>query len=139
MPDYRSDLSQGNMSIVANLSILVVEDEYLVAIEAERILEELGAGCVEVAATFEAAQQRIAEGQFDVVILDVNLNGQMSFPLDKAATARGMPVVFATGYSLRSRPHTDFAGRACVTKPYTAETLSASLAVALKGERQSQP
>lgn len=120
------------MSIVANLSVLVVEDEYLVAIEAERILSELGARSVEVAATFEAAQKRIAEGQFDVVILDVNLNGQMSFPLDQAATARGMPVVFATGYSLRTRPNTDFTGKACVTKPYTAESLSASLAVALK-------
>ncbi len=121
------------MTIVANLSVLVVEDEYLVAIEAERILSELGARSVAVAATFEAAQKRIAEEKFDVVILDVNLNGQMSFPLDQAATARGMPVVFATGYSLRTRPNTDFTGKACVTKPYTAESLSASLAVALKG------
>jgi len=120
------------MSIVSNLSVLVVEDEYMVAIEAERILGELGAGTVEVAATFEAAQKRIAEGQFDIVILDVNLNGRMSFPLDQAARARGMPVVFATGYSLRNRPNTDFAGKACVTKPYTAETLAASLALALK-------
>lgn len=120
------------MTIVANLSVLVVEDEYLVAIEAERILCELGAGSVEVAATFEVARKRIAEGAFDVVILDVNLNGQMSFPLDEAAKSRGMPVVFATGYSLRNRPNTDFTGKACVTKPYTAETLSASLAVALK-------
>ncbi|MBL8687458.1 MAG: response regulator [Rhodospirillaceae bacterium] len=125
------------MTIVANLSVLVVEDEYLVAIEAERILCELGAKSVEVAATFEAAQARIAEGSFDVVILDVNLNGQMSFPLDQAAMSRGMPVVFATGYSLRNRPNTDFTGKACVTKPYTAETLSASLALALKGRAAS--
>jgi CheY-like chemotaxis protein len=120
------------MTIVQNLSVLVVEDEYLVAIEGERILYELGAKSVEVAATYDAAEKRIAEGRFDIVILDVNLNGQMSFPLDQAASLRGMPVVFATGYSLRSRPNTDFTGKACVTKPYTAETLSASLALALK-------
>jgi DNA-binding response OmpR family regulator len=125
------------MTIVSNLSVLLVEDEFLVAIDGEKMLRELGAQRVEVVATFDAAQKRIAEGHFDVVILDVNLNGQMSFPLGQAAASRGMPVVFATGYSLHNRPGAEFGGGTCVTKPYTPESLSRSVTAALKGRTVS--
>jgi DNA-binding response OmpR family regulator len=120
------------MAIISEMAVLVVEDEFLVALDAEKMLRELGASSVEVVATFDAAQKRIAEGQYDVVILDVNLNGKMSFPLGQAATSRGMPVLFATGYSLQNWPTMEFGGGACVTKPYTVETLTAGLAAALK-------
>src|SRR5689334_22241524 len=129
------------MTIISHLSVLVVEDEFLVALDAERMLHELGARSVEVVATFDAARKRIAEADFDIVILDVNLNGEMSFPLGQAATSRGMPVLFATGYSLQNWPGMDLAGGACVTKPYTAESLTIGLAAALKTRKAggSQP
>jgi hypothetical protein len=34
----------------------------------------------------------------DVTVLDVNLNGQMSYPIADALAARGVPFVFSTGY-----------------------------------------
>ena len=127
------------MTIISQMAVLVVEDEFLVALDAEKMLNELGAGSVEVVATFDAAQKRIAEGQYDVVILDVNLNGQMSFPLGQAATSRGIPVLFATGYSLQNWPGMDFAGGACVTKPYTVESLTRGLAAALTARTEPAP
>jgi len=122
-------------SPVAGLSILLVEDEFLIAIDAEDMLmRELGAGKVSIAGTFEQAQKKIAEEQFDLAILDVNLNGRVSFPLAQALKQRGTPVLFGTGYNLASRPIEGYEDGVCVSKPYTAYTLKKGLVAAL-GER----
>jgi hypothetical protein len=36
---------------------------------------------------------------FDAAMLDVNLNGNKSYPVADALAARGVPFVFSTGYS----------------------------------------
>jgi DNA-binding response OmpR family regulator len=125
------------MTNILGLSALIAEDEFLVALDAEAMLRALGAARIEVVGTFEAAQERIDAEKFDVVILDVNLNGKMSFPLAQAATSRGMPVIFCTGYSLQSRPLTGFERGICVTKPYTRESLATALKAALEAKPAS--
>ena len=117
--------------MLSGLSVLVVEDEFLVALDAEAMIRALGAARVEVAGTFEAAQKQLGEGPFDLVLLDVNLNGQMSFPLGRIAQSRGIPVVFATGYTPHPRSLTDFESGVCLTKPYTPESLTQALKTAL--------
>lgn len=120
------------MKPVAGLAVLLVEDEFLIAIDAEQMLRDMGAASVDVANSFEEAWHRLETGRFDVVLLDVNLNGKKSFPLGELAARRGFPVVFATGYSLTSRPPPDFKSGVCVKKPYSAATLAAGLAAALE-------
>jgi CheY-like chemotaxis protein len=116
---------------VAGLSVLLVEDEYLIALDAEELLKGLGVKAVETVATFERAQERAEAGEFDIAVLDVNLNGRKSFPIAQAIRERGIPVVFASGYELRDRGLPELDDIICVTKPYTGERLKAGLLAAL--------
>jgi CheY-like chemotaxis protein len=119
------------MTDFAGLSVLLVEDEYLIALDAAEILKGLGVKNVETVATFERAEERAADGQFDLAVLDVNINGRYSFPIAKTIGERGIPFVFASGYELRDRPVPDLEDAVCVTKPYTGDRLKAALSAAL--------
>jgi DNA-binding response OmpR family regulator len=119
------------MTDFKNLSILLVEDEFLIALDAEQMLRALGVTQVEIAATFEQAEKRSEAGRFDLVVLDLNLNGKLSVPIARAFKERGIPVVFASGYELRSRPLSGVDGGIIVTKPYTADRFREALSAAL--------
>jgi DNA-binding response OmpR family regulator len=121
------------MSALAGLSILVVEDEFMIALDAQEMLLALGAGNVEIVGTFDRAKPTVEEGKFDVVVLDVNLDGQLSFPLAEILKRRGIPVVFASGYDLNERPMPGFTGGVCVGKPYTSDGLERALTTVLSG------
>jgi CheY-like chemotaxis protein len=125
------------MASLAGLSVLLIEDEFLIALDAEQILKDLGAAKVEIVATFEDAQRRAETAQFDVAVLDVNLNGQMSFPIASTFRRRGIPVVFATGYQLADRSSFEFKDAVCVGKPYTSDGLKLALLRALDGRQGS--
>jgi CheY-like chemotaxis protein len=114
----------------AGKSVLLVEDEYLIALDAQLILQELGVETVEVAATWDRAVEQAKNGHFDIALLDVNINGQLSFPIARTVVERGIPVVFASGYDLRDRVLAECDG-ICVTKPYTSERLKEALSAAL--------
>jgi DNA-binding response OmpR family regulator len=124
------------MSAIAGSSVLLVEDEYLIAADAEMMLTQLGAASVTISGDFAEAQALAADGQFDFVILDVNLDGKLSFPIAKTLEMRGIPFVFATGYNLQFRPLPGFEHGVCVTKPYSAERLNAGLLAAMHAHAQ---
>lgn len=112
-------------------SVLLLEDEFLIALDAELILKELGAAAVETAANLVDAERRAQERRFDLALLDVNINGETSFELAQSLRKQGVRVVFATGYDLnRTRPDGD-AG-IYVNKPYTAERLRDVLLTAME-------
>lgn len=112
--------------------VLLLEDEFLIALDAEQILHELGAREVETTSTLSEAEARAQIGRYDIALLDVNVNGQMSFGLAAFLRSRGVPVVFATGYELRDRA-LDIDPVLCVSKPYTSERLRQALHAALEG------
>jgi CheY-like chemotaxis protein len=118
------------MKSLSELSVLLVEDEYLIALQAEQMLADMGIRSIEIASTWNAASKRAEEGHFDVAILDVNLNGQMSFPIAGKLSERGIPFVFASGYDLRERGQAGLDG-VFLAKPYTSEALSEALVSAL--------
>lgn len=126
------------MKTLAGLNVLLVEDEFLIALDAEEMLRELGAASVTIASTFEDAQKRIAEQAFDLALLDVNLNGRKSFPLADMLLKRGTPVVFGTGYNLITRQMDGYEAGVCVTKPYTATSLQKGLMTVLKAKGEGQ-
>jgi DNA-binding NtrC family response regulator len=76
----------------------LVEDEMIVAWLLEDMLAELGCAVVGPASSVNQALAMIDAEAIDVAMLDVNLNGQMSYPIADALTARGVPFVFSTGY-----------------------------------------
>lgn len=83
--------------------VLVAEDCYLIAEELVDTLEREGAEVVGPVSTLDDAR-RIALGasSLDAAILDVNLRGQMIWPVADILSGRHVKLVFATGYAAAS-------------------------------------
>lgn len=123
----------GSGEDIRGVKVLVVEDAVLLAIELESGLTEAGAEVVGVAATLEEAQAMLAL-QFDVAVLDANLNGESVTPVAGALAARGQPFIFATGY--RDADITTEAFDApVVRKPYNVHQIAAALLQAMSQAR----
>ncbi|WP_119303689.1 response regulator [Dongia deserti] len=118
------------MGDLAGARVLLLEDEFLIAMDAEQVLLGLGAETVKIASTLAEAEQLASNCHFDAAMLDVNINGQVSFPLAESLWRRGVAVVFATGYEMKNQPFPEFA--LCVTKPYTSADLRDTFSMALR-------
>lgn len=88
--------SSGPMS---GMSVLVVEDEFIVAYDMQMLLEEQGARVIGPASTLAEAQQLLKSERPDLAVLDVNLNGEYVFPLLSGLRQQNVPFVFATAYA----------------------------------------
>src|SRR5262245_42151478 len=84
--------------VLQDKRILIVEDEYLIAVDLSRTLTRIGGVIVGPVATTEAARAKIAQTGIDLAFLDVNVDGQMVFPLADELEQRGIPFIFATGH-----------------------------------------
>jgi CheY-like chemotaxis protein len=107
--------------------VLVVEDEMMVLLLIEDMLSDLGCESVTTAATVDQALALMDGRVFDVAMLDVNLNGQKSYPVADALAARDVPFVFATGYSDHVT-RDGYPGRPVLKKPFKFEALVEVLA-----------
>ena len=106
--------------------VLVVEDEYLVAMDMSSYLEAAGAHVVGPASNVSAALEALEHTELDGAILDVNLRGEMAYPVADALAARGIPFVFTTGYDVKAVP-ARFADVKRCEKPATPEAISRAL------------
>jgi len=77
--------------LLSGRRILVVEDEMMVLMVTEDMLADLGCESVAVAATVEQALALIDAHGFDAAMLDVNLNGNKSYPVADLLVKRGVP------------------------------------------------
>jgi CheY-like chemotaxis protein len=113
--------------MAATARVLVVEDEYLIRMLLEDMLADLGYSVTAAVGTIAEARELATSGDFNVAILDVNLDGEQIFPVAEILAKRGMPFVFVTGYGEGSLPE---AYRGCRTlqKPFQAEQLESTLA-----------
>jgi DNA-binding NtrC family response regulator len=75
------------------------------------------------------------DGEFDVAILDVNLNGQPISPVVEILVARGLPFVFATGYGQRGVPE-PYRQRPTLQKPFQADALAQAIEAAAPTARR---
>ena len=90
---------------VDGLRLLVVEDEYLLALYLSEALEDLGASVVGPVASVDAALDLIAsDPEIDAAILDVNLGSESVYPVADALASRQVPFVFASGYDRDALP-----------------------------------
>jgi DNA-binding response OmpR family regulator len=105
-----------------SLRILLVEDEPLVAMMITDMAEDAGHKVVATAARLAEALPVASEGEIDVAILDVNLNGERTFPVAEALRARGVPVIFSTGYGAESLG-LDWAHSLVLAKPFQPHDL----------------
>jgi DNA-binding LytR/AlgR family response regulator len=79
--------------------ILVVDDEFLVALDIAQSLRELGCEVIGPLAKIDETLALTRNVRLDGAVLDINLGGARSFVLAHALIARGVPVVFVTGYA----------------------------------------
>ncbi|PST22423.1 response regulator [Mesorhizobium plurifarium] len=112
-------------------SVLVLEDNFLIALDMEEMLVSLGVTSVRVATSKAKAMELVAEHRFDFAILDINLGDDTSFAVADALIARGISFGFTSGYGdllalpshLRDVPRID--------KPFSEGTLSSLIATAV--------
>jgi DNA-binding response OmpR family regulator len=118
------------MGVLSGRTIVLLEDEYLIALDAQGILADMGAD-VFIATTLPEAEKLAEMENVDLALLDVNINGQFSFPVAQKFHDRQIPIVFASGYELKARafPGADLGG--CIAKPYTPERLRKAVVGAL--------
>jgi two-component sensor histidine kinase len=112
----------GSSKVLSGRRIMIVEDEALVAMTLEDQLEELGLSIVAVCATVSEAMKAIDDNSPDVAILDVNLGGQLVYPVAELLTNRGIPFVFVTGYG-RESVDRRYASIQILEKPVERQTL----------------
>ena len=104
------------------LRVLVVEDEVMISALVEDMVAELGHSIAGLAASVEEAAGLAEGAEFDVALLDVNLQGQTVESVAKMLARRGKPFVFTTGYGERVIPP-EFKDRPMLPKPYHIEQL----------------
>jgi two-component SAPR family response regulator len=118
------------------LRILVVEDEFLVAMELETMLQDLGGEVIGPLGRLEEAAAIAREETLDVAVLDVNIGGQLVTPVADALAARTIPFVFCTGYDGASLPGRH-AAAPVLMKPCQAHELKDALLSSLRARTGS--
>ena len=84
--------------------ILVVDDMYFLADDIATALRGAGAVVVGPASSGAAALSLLASERVDAAVLDINLHGDVVYPVADVLMARGKPFVFASGYGRASIP-----------------------------------
>jgi len=110
---------------IAGLKVLIVEDSLLLALELEAGLEDAGVVVVGCAAELSEALAMV-EMDFDVAVLDADLNGQSVAPVAELLRTMGRPFVFATGYADKAAPMGFDAP--IVRKPYNVHQIARAVA-----------
>jgi DNA-binding response OmpR family regulator len=107
--------------------ILVAEDEYLIADDLRTALTAAGAEVVGPYPTVSDTLKSLeCDTGIDAAVLDVNLRGDMIFPVADLLRTRGVPFIFATGYDQWSLPDR-FSDAVRLEKPLNPERVSQAL------------
>jgi len=107
---------------------LVVEDNMIIAMEAEDILRELGSDQCHIAGSVRGARDVVAAGDIAFALLDIDLGGETAEEIARELLSRGTPFVFASGYG-QVPPFTgELSTVPVVTKPYTARDVRQAVA-----------
>ena len=104
-------------------SVFLVEDEVMIRMMVADMLEELGYSIAAEAGDISEAIRLAQSTDFDVAILDVNVNGKVISPVADLIKARNRPLIFATGYGSSGLPE-EYRDRPSLQKPFQIETLA---------------
>jgi CheY-like chemotaxis protein len=110
---------------------LVVEDEAMVTMMLGDMLNEMGCTVAGTAAKLEEALAMARSLAMDFAILDLNLDGQLTYPVADALAERGVPVIFSTGYSANALPKR-YGAIPSLRKPFQTRELERAVVRALQ-------
>lgn len=111
-------------------SILLVEDEALIRMMLVEMAEELGHKVTAEAGNAAEAQSLAEIEQYDLAILDINLQGTNVQPVAEIVRSRGLPFLFMSGYGSGGLPD-GFEGTPVLAKPCSIELLGRTIDILL--------
>lgn len=116
---------------LAGKRVLLLEDQLLIALEAEENLLGLGAESVFIAASVAEAMAMMENATPDFAILDINLGPSgTSFPVAEALARQGVPFAFATGYGEEIALPAAAPPTCVIRKPYNADMIAQAIRAA---------
>jgi DNA-binding LytR/AlgR family response regulator len=121
---------------LAGKRVLIVEDEYIVALNIATEATARGAVVIGPVGTVDDALEAIKNTDVDGAILDINLRRRESFPVADALADRRVPFVFATGYDIAHPIPARHANAARLEKPPPPGVLCCALERAMSATRE---
>ncbi len=107
--------------------ILLVEDSAMVIFTLEAMIGQMGWKLIGPATRLDQALALAKSAPVDAALLDINLDGQMSWPVATVLRERGIPFVFTTGYDGSTVMPEEFSGSPVLGKPFSGEEAAACL------------
>jgi CheY-like chemotaxis protein len=107
-------------------SVLIVEDDLLIALEISQFAEGEGYTVVGPETSVDASIRALTQHKIDLALLDVKLGGELVFPIAEDLDAKGIPYIFLTSYLAAAIP-AQHRHRPLVNKPYSPELLLAQM------------
>lgn len=104
-------------------TVLLLEDNMIIALETEDMVCELGAADVIAASTIADAETALGDHKVSFAVLDINIGGRTSFALARKLRTAGIPFLFASGYGDQVPLADDQAGAVILQKPFDSEQL----------------
>lgn len=112
---------------VVRLTILVIEDEPIIALDIQMMLEEDGHHVLGPVGRLEQALRLLETSQPDLATLDLNLHGHPATPIAEQLRARSIPFIVASADFAVVSGDAAFAGATGITKPIQRDELLAAL------------
>jgi CheY-like chemotaxis protein/DNA-directed RNA polymerase specialized sigma24 family protein len=141
LDDARALIEKANIEIAAQIStsVLIIEDETLIALDLQNTVEDLGHKVVDVARTHREALAAVEHHQPGLILADIQL-ADGSSGLEAVNEILGsfeVPVIFITAYPERFLTGAPPEPAFLIAKPFSVETLRAVISQVLFFDRKS--
>ena len=113
-----TNMGGGTKAMPEKPRLLVVEDSFLVLLSVEGMCEDLGWYVVGPATRLDEALALATTETFDAALLDINLDGEMSWAVADVLKQRGIPFALSSGYDQSNMLPESLAGSEIIAKPY---------------------
>lgn len=111
-------------SVTISGKVMVVEDNIIIAMDAEDMLLSMGATSVVIASNVSDALNELENNSISFALLDINLGTETSEPIAIALQEKQIPFVFATGYGDVTEVTKRFKSSPVIQKPYDKSSLA---------------
>jgi PAS domain S-box-containing protein len=135
-PTTEKDKGAALVKAMAGNRILLVEDEALVGMMTSEMLTDLGFQVLGPFGRIADAMAAVGREDFHAAVLDINLGGSLVYPVAELIAARGVPLIFLTGYGAEGIDGR-FAHFPLLQKPIEKHMLQNVLVVSSNGSSES--
>jgi DNA-binding response OmpR family regulator len=131
-PKMKQPVRVEKAPILEGVRVLVVEDDFIIALELESILRNAGAEIVGLCRTVTDALALADQGAVTAAILDVRLDGETIAPVARKLARLGTPFFFYTGQVGGDPALSEWPGCTVLAKPASPRAIVAALAALIE-------